>query len=88
MAKSFIGQIGLSDVWMNRYKGLSAWGFGWRAAVEMFAVGAALLTPSAQIRARGCASESAQLDSCPAPFLDLAKSLVLRIEPRSVKNIS
>ncbi len=39
-----IDLIGLADVWMNRYEGLSAWGFGWRAAVEMFAVGAALLT--------------------------------------------
>ena len=39
----FIDLIGLADVWMNRYEGLSAWGFGWRAAVEMFAVGAALL---------------------------------------------
>lgn len=40
----FIGQIGLADVWLNRYEGLSAWGFCWRAAVEMFAVGGALLT--------------------------------------------
>ncbi len=40
----FVDKIGLADVWLNRYAELSAWGFGWRAAVEMFAVGAALLT--------------------------------------------
>ena len=41
--RPLIDQIGWADVWLNRYEGLSAWGFCWRAAVEMFAVGSALL---------------------------------------------
>ena len=77
----FIDLIGLADVWMNRYEGLSAWGFGWRAAVEMFAVGAALLILSAPLRARVDASESARSASCPALFWTWQKSFVSRIEP-------